>query len=162
LTTATNGSQVGDPITELQQMTREYASFARSRAGLGNVLGGIVGVVVFGIVLIFGHDTVVAITLTFVWLLGRDLVRRWLYQPFGPAREQWDGAQRRTHLVMTGSFTISLLAFAVLIVAGGWLTKPVGWVYLVFCLLTPLQAASSKTSVTGATNQAWVIVSGFW
>lgn len=141
--TMTNGSQASAPISELQQMTRDYASFARSRAGLGNVLGGIVGVLVFGMIWLFGHGVAVAITaiaLTFAWILGRDILRRWLYQPFGVARERWSGKERNTHLAMTGIFTVALLAFAVVIVAGGWLAKPVGWVYLVFCLVTPVIA----------------------
>ena len=137
-----NGVYSRDTIVELRQLTQEYASFSRSRAGLGNVLGGIVGLVVFGAIWLFGGNTVtavLAIVLTLLWLAGKEVVRRRFYQGFGAARETWTGSPRRTHQMSLLLITPLLLAFAVWIVAAGWLSRPaVAWPYLVFCLATPL------------------------
>jgi hypothetical protein len=127
-------------IADLQQLTQEYAGFARSRAGLGNVLGGVVGLIVFGAVWRFGSNLVTAILavgLTLVWLVGREVLRQRLYRRFGQARELWTGSQRRAHRFLAIILTAALLGFAVVIIAGGWLAKPVGWPYLIFCLVTP-------------------------
>jgi len=137
-----NGVYSRDSMVELQQLTREYASFSRSRAGLGNVLGGVVGLVVFGSIWLFGGNRVtaaLAIVLTLLWLAGKETMRRRLYRGFGEARETWTGPPRRTHQLNVLIFTPLLLAFAVWIVAAGWLSKPaVAWPYLIFCLATPL------------------------
>ncbi len=137
-----NGVYSRDGIAELQQLTREYASFSRSRAGLGNVLGGVVGLVIFGVIWLFGGNRVTAaltIVLTLLWLVGKEVIRRRFYQGFGAARETWSGAARRTHRLNLLLLTPLLLAFAVWIVAAGWLSKPaVAWPYLIFCLATPL------------------------
>ncbi len=131
-----------DGIVELQRLTQEYASFSRRRGGLGNVLGGVVGLVVFGAIWLFGGNTVtaaIAIVLTLLWLAGKEVIRRRFYQGFGAARETWTGSLRRTHQLSVLLFTPLLLAFAVWIVAAGWLSKPVvAWPYLIFCLGTPL------------------------
>jgi len=131
-----------DAIVELRQLTQEYASFSRSRAGLGNVLGGIVGLVVFGAIWLFGGNTVTAaltIVLTLLWLAGKEVIRRRVYQDFGAVRETWTGSPQRTHQLSLLLFTPLLLAFAVWIMAAGWLSKPaVAWPYLVFCIATPL------------------------
>jgi len=131
-----------DAIADLQGLTREYASFSRSRGGLGNVLGGGVGLVVFGAIWLFGHGltiTVLAVGLTATWLVGKETIRRRLYRRFGEVQETWTGTARRTHRSGVLLFTLILLAFAVWIVAAGWLSKPaVAWPYLIFCLATPL------------------------
>jgi len=137
-----NGVYSRDGIAELQQLTREYASFSRSRAGLGNVLGGVVGLVIFGVIWLFGGNRVTAafaIVLTLLWLVGKEIMRRRLYRGFGEAQETWTGPLRRTHQLIVLILTPLLLAFAVWIVAAGWLSKPaVAWPYLIFCLATPL------------------------
>ena len=131
-----------DGIVELRQLTQEYASFSRSRGGLGNALGGVVGLVVFGAIWLFGGNRVtaaIAIVLTLLWLAGKEVIRRRVYQGFGAARETWTDSPRRTHQLSLLLFTPLLLAFAVWIVAAGWLSKPaVAWPYLIFCLATPL------------------------
>ncbi len=130
-----------DTIAEVQGLTREYASYSRSRGGLANVLGGVVGLVIFGALWAFGGNPATAaltVGLTLVWLVGKEVIRRRLYQGFGEAREVWTGQSRRTHQVLVWIFTPLLLAFAVWIVAAGWLSRPaVAVPYLVFCLATP-------------------------
>ncbi len=131
-----------DTIAEMQGLTREYASYSRSRGGLANVLGGVIGLVIFGAVWIFGGTPATAaltVGLTSVWLVGKDIIRRRLYRGFGEAREGWADQSRRTHQALMWIFTPLLLAFAVWIVAAGWLSRPaVSLPYLVFCLATPL------------------------
>lgn len=129
-------------IGELQQVTRDYASYSRRRGGLGNVLGGVVGLLVFGAIWLFGGNAVtatLAIGLTLLWLAGKEIIRHRLYRRFGQAWETWTGTVRRTHQCSLLLFTPLLLAFAVWIVAAGWLAKPaVALPYLIFCLATPL------------------------
>ncbi len=130
-----------ETIADMQQLTREYASYSRSRGGLANVLGGVVGLVIFGAIWLFGGNPVTAaltVGLTLVWLAGKEVIRRRLYRGFGEAREVWAGAPRRTRHILTWIFTPLLLAFAVWIVAAGWLSKPaIAAPYLIFCLATP-------------------------
>jgi hypothetical protein len=134
-----NRTDPRDAIADLQRLTREYASFSRSRGGLGNVLGDVVGLVVFGAVWLLGGSlaaAVIAVGLNFLWLVGKEVIRQHLYLRFGRARELWTGKPRREHQLATLIITLFLLAFAVEIVAGGWLGK-LAWPYLVFCLLMP-------------------------
>lgn len=131
-----------DTIADLQQLTRDYASYSRSRGGLGNALGGVAGLAVFGGVWLLGAgvaSAVLTVGLTLVWLAGKEVIRHRLYRGFGEAHEVWAGAARRTHRFYTLLFTPILLAFATWIVAAGWLSKPaVAWPYLIFCLATPV------------------------
>jgi hypothetical protein len=128
-------------LGELQQVTRDYASYSRSRGGLGTVLGGIAGILVFVVIWRFGGNAWtagLAIGLTVLWLVGKEVIRRRYYRRYGEAQETWAGQARRTHLASVLLFTPLLLGFAVWIVAAGWLSKPAtAWPYLVFCLATP-------------------------
>ncbi len=130
-----------ETVTDLQHLTREYASFSRSRGGLGNVLGGVVGLIVFGVVWLLGSrfsTAVIAIILTLVWLIGKEVIRQRVYRRFGQAQEIWTGSQQRAHQFTTLLLTLASLGFAVALIAGGWLTKPVAWPYFVFCVVAPL------------------------
>jgi hypothetical protein len=96
----TSGTYVPDTIANLQRLSQGYASFSRSRGGLGNVLGGVVGLVVFGTVWLLGGtigSAIITVGLTLVWLVGKEVIRRRLYRPIGQAREVWTGTARRTH-----------------------------------------------------------------
>ncbi len=135
-----DGTYTRDTIVEVQGLTREYASYSRSRGGLANVLGGVVGLVVFGAIWLFGgNPATAALTagLTIVWLIGKEVIRRRLYRGFGEAREVWTGSSRNTHRFTALILTVALLVCAALLVATGWATKPVAWPYLVGCLVTP-------------------------
>ncbi len=137
---ATTHSVATERIAELQQLSHDYASFSRSRSGLGNVLGGVIGLVVFGAVWLLGGgiaSAIITVGLTLVWLVGKEVIRQRLYRRFGEAREEWTGSTRRVHRILASIFTVALLGFAVYLVADGWLLKPTGWPYLIFCLVTP-------------------------
>jgi hypothetical protein len=128
-------------VGELQQVTRDYARYSRSRGGLGTLLGGCAGLLVFLAVWVFGGGApiaVLAIGLTALWLVGKEVIRRRYYQRFGLAREAWAGQARRAHRGVLLLVTPLLLAFAVWIVAAGWLSHPaIALPYLIFCLTTP-------------------------
>lgn len=130
-------------LAEMQKLTRQYASYSQSRSGLGNVLGGTVGVVVFFGVWLLGAGAAAAtltVGLTAVWLAGKEIIRRRLYRRFGQAQEIWTNPARRTHKIYVGGLALLLAGFAIAIIAAGFLTKPQGWPYLIFCLVTPLVA----------------------
>lgn len=130
-------------IAELQQVTQEYASFSQSRSGLGNVLGGVAGLIAFAGMWLVGPGPVAAVLTvgtTAVWLVGKEVIRRRLYRPFGDARESWPASQRRRHRIGVSIIATVLAAFAVMIVVHSLLTKTawsIALPYLVFCLVTP-------------------------
>lgn len=129
-------------IEEAQRLTRDYASFSRSRSGLGNVLGGSAGLVSFAAFYVLGRGVFVAgltVGLTLLWLVGKEVLRRRLYRPCGEAQESWLAAQKRSHMIYVGIITASLLGFAVAIVVQSIIAGPQGpgVSYLLFCLVTP-------------------------
>jgi hypothetical protein len=83
---------------------------------------------------------VLTVGVTVVWLVGKEIIRRRLYRPFGDASETWPPSQRRRHLIGVSFVATGLAVLAVLIVLhvlfyrGAWST---GLPYLVFCLVTP-------------------------
>src|SRR5579864_4476036 len=103
----------------MQQLTQEYASFSQSRSGLGNVLGGVAGLIVSIAIALRWHGPVVAaltVGVTVAWLVGKEIIRRRFYRPFGEAREIWPASQRREHVVGVSVFVVVLAAFAILLV----------------------------------------------
>jgi hypothetical protein len=130
-------------ISEMQHLTREYASFSQSRSGLGNVLGGVAGLLSFAIMWLLGAGVATAVLtvgLTFAWLAGKEIIRRQLYRPFGEARESWPAPQRRGHLHAAALIGLVCAAFLVIVVVR-LVTATTPWSvalpYLIFCLITP-------------------------
>lgn len=129
-------------IEQRQQLAAEYASYSQSRGGLSKVIGGIAGIIVILTgTLLGGGVLTAAITIgaTLVWLVGKELIRKYLYQPFGEARENWEPEQRRTQQFLTlFVLGVSVLVFALYIVTGNIL-QPESWAYLLFvALLAPV------------------------
>jgi hypothetical protein len=130
-------------IEEMQQVTREYASYSQSRSGWGSVLGGIAGLAAFVVIWLIGPG-VIAATLTVVattsWLVGKEIIRRMVYRRLGEASEIWPPSQRREHSVAVTIISAVLAVLALLIVLHILFDKP-DWSrslpYLVFCLATP-------------------------
>lgn len=130
-------------VMEMQTLTREYASYSQSRSGLGNVLGGLAGVLSCLAMWHFGAGlltTGVTVGLTTAWLLGREPLRHRLYRPFGDADERWSEAARRQHRhwsLVLGVLGVACAAvlFARFIVPhpGEWKAYP----YLIVCLAAP-------------------------
>lgn len=127
-------------MDEVQALTRGYASYSQRRSGLGNVLGGAVGLIAFSLMWLLGPrpvTTALSIGLTIAWLIGKELLRNRLYRRFGQAREVWSPADRRHHVIWVGLLALCLLGFAAFIVAKGDATRPGALSYFVFCLITP-------------------------
>jgi len=130
-------------VGELRELSQEYASYSRSRGGLGNVLGGVAGLIIFAALWLLGPGGVMAVItvgLTVAWLVGKEVIRQRIYRPFGEAREAWPEAQRRGHLVTVGLITAVLAVFLVMIVAHSLITSgpwSVAAPYALFCLVTP-------------------------
>jgi hypothetical protein len=130
-------------ISEIQHLTREYASFSQSRSGLGNVLGGVAGLLSVAIMWLLGAGVATAVLtvgLTIAWLVGKEVIRRRFYRPFGEARESWPPSQRRGHLYAAALMGLVCAAFVAVIVVR-LVTAMTPWSialpYLIFCLITP-------------------------
>ena len=130
-------------IAEMQQLTQEYASFSQSRSGLGNVLGGVAGLISFAAMWLLARGVVMAVLtvgVTVAWLGGKEIIRRRLYRPFGDARENWPASERRKHAIGVSVIAAVLAAFAIMIMVHALLTKTPWSIvlpYLIFCLVTP-------------------------
>jgi hypothetical protein len=75
---------------QVQHLTREYASYSARKSGLGNVLGGLVGITIYLLNGLLGHNlwtTILTIGLTLAWLAGKEVLRAHLYQRFGTVSE---------------------------------------------------------------------------
>ncbi len=130
-------------IDHLQQITQEYASYTQSRGGLGNVLGGTMGLIVVTAVWLLGASVATAVLTcgaTLVWLAGKEVIRRRVYQAFGNARELWPAPQRQRHTVVVSLIAAVLVVFAGMVVVHVLTVRTpwsLAWPYLVFCLVTP-------------------------
>jgi hypothetical protein len=129
-------------IHELQQVTQEYASFSQSRGGLGNVLGGMVGLMSFAALWLLGGIALAALSvgLTLTWLVGKEIIRHRVYRPFGDAQEIWSVSQRRGHAIAAIASGLGLVVLAVLPVGDTQLTTSLWSIplpYLIVCLAAP-------------------------
>ena len=130
-------------LAEMQHVTREYASFSQSRGGLGNVLGGVAGLIGFAALWLLGRGVALAalaVGLTAAWLVGKELIRRRFYRPFGDAREIRSAAHRRSHVIAAALMPVGLVAFVALPVGQARSITP-PWSlplpYLIACLVSP-------------------------
>jgi hypothetical protein len=130
-------------LRAVQELTRAYASYSQHRSGLGNVLGGLAGLLAYFVGLLAGPGaTTAAITLvaTVGWLVGKELIRRRVYQAFGAARAPWPTADRRLQIGLTAflmAVSIWVLAMQVQL---GRLDEPRYWPYILVVAATPLIA----------------------
>ena len=116
-----------DPPLDLgtvQELTHEYASFSQRRSGLGHVLGAAAALVVWianGVVGPGGLTVSLTIAVTLIWLVGKEIIRHRLYQPFGDAREHWQAPDRRIHVVsVTAASVILAIVFAAVAGIEAW------------------------------------------
>jgi hypothetical protein len=75
---------------QVQRLAEVYSSYSASKSGLGNVLGGIIGIAVYLINGLVGRSlwtTILTIGLTIAWLGGKEILRARLYRTFGTAQE---------------------------------------------------------------------------
>ncbi len=127
-------------LAETQRLAQEYASYSQSRNGLGNVLGGVAGLLVYltGVLLGPGLPTaIITIGLTIAWLIGKEVIRRRVYRTFGDARERWSPVQRRLHIGLTAFVALVALGIWGLFLVKGQVGNPRGWPYLAFIAAMP-------------------------
>ncbi|HZR41353.1 MAG TPA: hypothetical protein VFB12_14625 [Ktedonobacteraceae bacterium] len=127
-------------IEEVQRLTRDYASYAHRRGGLGNVLGGLVMLAVVLLILLSKADLLIALItpgLMLSWLVGKELLRSYLYTPLGRATERRSVAMQWFHLLRVCLGVLLLGGIAVSVVIQRSLAFHQWWPLLVFLLLTP-------------------------
>ncbi|HEU4323833.1 MAG TPA: hypothetical protein VFS21_11855 [Roseiflexaceae bacterium] len=127
-------------IQAAQELTREYASYTHSRSGLGNVLGGIAGLVVYFSGLLWGPGVATAavtIVATVVWLVGKEVLRRRVYQAFGAAREPWPASARRLQIGLVTFLTLVTIGILVVVGLEGSFGEPRFWPYILFVAAIP-------------------------
>ncbi len=126
-----------------QELTAEYASYAQRRSGLGHVLGGVAGLSAYLVGLLYGPGAATAavtIGATIAWLIGKELLRRQVYQAFGTAREPWPRPERRLQIGLTAFLALVALGVLAALVLDGRAADPSRWPYMLFVALTPLVA----------------------
>lgn len=134
-------------ISEVQRLAEEYASYSVSKSGLGNVLGGIVGIIIYVINGLWGRGlltTIVTLLLTLIWLVGKELIRRFLYRSFGEAHESWSEARRR--------YQFSVALFSVLAAIGLWI-----WFILAYIHLGSIPLVGLLLGLAIAASTPWII-----
>ncbi len=132
-------------LDRLRGLTERYARYSRGAGGLGLVVGGVLLLCAFllGAFLPLGRVLQVAlVSLPVVWLLTRELLRRFYYQRDGRALQQVPPALKRQRRWMTFFlFTISALVIGgVLFANGGDLPRSGMLVYLVLVGALPFVA----------------------
>lgn len=130
-------------LRAVQELTRAYASYSQHRSGLGNVLGGVAGLLAYFVGLLAGPGaTTAAITIaaTLSWLVGKEIIRRRVYQAFGSAQAPWPAADRRLQLGLTAFLTAVSLWVLAMQVQLGRLSEPRYWPYILVVAVTPLIA----------------------
>jgi hypothetical protein len=109
---------------ELRDLTRRYARFSRSAAGLGNALGGVFVLVAYfvgALVPLEVWTRILLAALPIVWLVVREFVRRHLYQRHGRVAAVTPVSDRRWHLFFTGF--MALVSLVVLVSITYWLAS---------------------------------------
>ena len=161
-------------LDRLQQLTERYASYTRSAGGLSTLLGSVLCLVMFTLGLTVALDQTARNLLTLLpllWLLAKELLRRYYYQRAGAVGERISTSQNRQHL---GATLFTALICALIIGAGivkfgidGLLSLPAPrQAYFLIALLMPIVVWrwlwSSSDYVIGVLLlcQAAVIVAG--
>lgn len=130
-------------LRAVQELTRAYASYSQHRSGLGNVLGGLAGLLAYFVGLLAGPGaTTAAITIaaTIGWLVGKEVIRRRVYQAFGSAQAPWPAADRRLQIGLTAFLAAVSIWVLAMQVQLGRLGEPRYWPYILVVAVTPLIA----------------------
>ncbi len=107
-----------DRLEQLQTLTREYAKFSRSAAGIGNVIGGALGLIAYFVGAFIGLDTwtrVLLASFPILWIIAKELLRARYYQRHGRVLEPISRNERRWHMFLTGFVGLVSLGVTVLI-----------------------------------------------
>ncbi|NQD35452.1 hypothetical protein HPT27_00355 [Permianibacter sp. IMCC34836] len=91
-------------LDRLQNLAERYARYSRSAGGLSSVLGGLLCLIMFGTALVFELSQPVRVALAIaplLWLLSKELLRRYYYQRAGMVLEKLSPGQWRLHVGLT-------------------------------------------------------------
>lgn len=127
-------------IEEMQRLTRAYAKFGQRCNGLGNVLGGLAGLIAYLVGGFYGAGAVTALVtigLTIAWLVGKQMIRARLYRSFGEARERWPKWRVAVQVVLVvyvSGFVAAVLLFCWKM---GGFSEPRFWPYVIFTAAVP-------------------------
>lgn len=121
---------------ELLDLTRRYARFSRSAAGLGSVVGGVFVLAAYFVGALAPLTVWIRAALAalpFVWLVVREVLRRRLYQRHGRVSEMVPVSDRRWHYLFTaftGLVSTGILVWIGMDLLSGRLVPPAGWLAL--------------------------------
>lgn len=161
-------------VQQLQDLTRRYARFSRRAAGLGNVLGGVLYLIVFFVGTLAPLQTwsrlLLALT-PIVWIVAKETLRRRYYQRYGRVSEPADRSVWRWHAALTAFTALisgSILVYALIRAAtdppDAFAWQALG--YLAFVIAMPvlvwlyLWTAEEFIVGVGLITQAAVILAG--
>lgn len=130
----------------LQDLTRRYARYSLSAGGLGSALGGVLALVTYFIGALATPDgpwgRIALAAAPFLWIGGREALRRGYYQALGRVVEVRTAGERRWHLGFT-LFTAAVSLFVVgaigwrILVQGAPAPDTGQWAYLVLVTALP-------------------------
>lgn len=131
---------------ELSELTRRYARFSRSAAGLGSVVGGVLALVAYftgALAPLAPWSRLLLATTPLLWIGAKELLRHRYYQRFGRVVERPDPSHHRWHVALTIFIAVLSVGIVVVVVGGlimgGWRTEPFSqWLgYLAFVVAMP-------------------------
>ncbi len=117
-------------LEQLQHLTETYAKFSRSAAGLGNVVGAVMCLLIFLGAGLFdlSFPFRVAIGLSpIVWIVLKELLKRRYYQRFGRVSARTNASERAWHIGLTAFVSLVSLAVSLFVlnsVALRWSEAP--------------------------------------
>ena len=115
------GAMVAD-LDRLSELTRDYARYSRSAAGLGSVLGGVFGLASYfigALAALTWWSRAALAALPLVWIVAKELLQRRYYQRHGRVEEVERAGERRLHRFLTA------IVAGVSIAAVGWVLRDV-------------------------------------
>ncbi len=107
-----------DKLEQLQTLTREYAKFSRSAAGIGNVIGGALGLIAYFVGAFAPLETwtrVLLASFPILWIIAKEILRSRYYQRHGRVLEPISRNERRWHIFLTGFVGLISLSVTALI-----------------------------------------------
>ena len=131
---------------ELSELTRRYARFSRSAAGLGSVLGGVLALVAYftgALAPLAPWSRLLLASTPLVWIGAKEALRHRYYQRFGRVVERPDRSEYRWHVVLTIFIAVVSAGVTVVMVGGmvmsGWTALPLArWLgYMAFVVALP-------------------------
>ena len=132
------------PPEHLQELTREYARFARTAGGLSAVIGGgfcLVSYLAGGLLPMSPALRIALTVLPLAWLASKQWLARHYYQRYGRVEEITTPGERRARVAMVAGIAVISVLVVVGYAGGGtpagpasWDLGSVGYVALLLCM----------------------------